>query len=90
MKPIKKSELLILKKSVTSQPTQEELSQVDTAFTNEPAIEQQPNIGPQSQATEYLTTYTPASDYPIPQSAGNSGWQASDIWRELRVDAFCD
>ncbi|MFN6568178.1 hypothetical protein [Dendronalium sp. ChiSLP03b] len=90
MKPIKKSELLILKKSVTSQPTQEELSQVDTASINEPAIEQQPLIEPQSQATEYLTRYAPVQDYPILQSASNSGWQPSDIWRELRVDEFCD
>lgn len=91
MKPIKKSELLILKKSVTSQPTQEELFQVNTAsINNEPAIEQQPLVEPQSQATEYLTPYAPVQDYPILQSAGNSGWQPSDIWRELRVDGFCD
>ncbi|OYD87533.1 hypothetical protein CDG77_28910 [Nostoc sp. 'Peltigera membranacea cyanobiont' 213] len=22
-------------------------------------------------------------------SVGNSGWQPSDVWRELRVDDFC-
>ncbi|MBC1240998.1 hypothetical protein H6G94_32550 [Nostoc punctiforme FACHB-252] len=39
---------------------------------------------------QYLTRYSPVQDYPILQSVGNSGWQASDIWRELRVDGFCD
>ncbi|MFN6502371.1 MAG: hypothetical protein RMX65_036045 [Nostoc sp. DedQUE01] len=90
MKPIKKSELLILKKSVAPQPPQENLPQVDTVSTDEPVIEQEPDVEPQSQVTEYLTRYAPVQDYPILQSAGNSGWQASDIWRELRVDGFCD
>ncbi len=24
------------------------------------------------------------------RSVGNSGWQPSDVWRELRVDNFCE
>ncbi|RCJ40949.1 hypothetical protein A6770_36880 [Nostoc minutum NIES-26] len=90
MKPIKKSELLILKKSITSQPTQEQLLEVDTELTNEPIVERQLPVELESQATEYLTSYAPVQDYPILQSVGNSGWQPSDIWRELRVDSFCD
>ncbi|MGF1988832.1 MAG: hypothetical protein RMY62_013320 [Nostoc sp. ZfuVER08] len=39
----------------------------------------------ESQATEYFTPYAPVQDYAIVQSVGNSGWQASDIWRELRA-----
>lgn len=90
MKPIKKPELLILKKSVASRPTQEQLPEVDTELTNETIVEQQPSVEPQSQSTEYLTRYEPVQDYPVLQSVGNSGWQPSDIWRELRVDSFCD
>ncbi|MBD2683210.1 MULTISPECIES: hypothetical protein [Nostoc] len=44
----------------------------------------------QSQATEYFTRHALVQDYRTLQSVGNSGWQASDIWRELRVDGFCD
>ncbi|MBD2342006.1 hypothetical protein H6G64_34305 [Calothrix sp. FACHB-156] len=92
MKPIKKAELLILKKSVASQPESEELPAIDTAITSEPIIEQQPPQAQesQSQATEYLPSHVPVQDYPRLQSVVNSGWQASDIWRELRVDEFCD
>ncbi|PLZ85536.1 hypothetical protein CEN45_05180 [Fischerella thermalis CCMEE 5198] len=31
----------------------------------------------------------PVRDYPIVRSVGNSGWQASDIWRDIRIDNFC-
>ncbi len=33
--------------------------------------------------------YIPVRDYPVVQSIGNSGWQASDIWRDIRIDNFC-
>jgi hypothetical protein len=34
-------------------------------------------------------SYIPVRDYPVVQSVGNSGWQASDIWRDIRIDNFC-
>jgi len=34
--------------------------------------------------------YIPLRDNPVIQSAGNSGWQVSDIWRDIRVDDFCN
>ncbi len=40
------------------------------------------------QLTEPL--YNPVRDYPLVQSVGNSGWQVSQIWRDLRVDNFCN
>ncbi|MGJ5675947.1 MAG: hypothetical protein ACR9NN_20410 [Nostochopsis sp.] len=33
--------------------------------------------------------YISVRDYPVVQSVGNSGWQASDIWRDIRIDNFC-
>ncbi|AFY99390.1 hypothetical protein [Calothrix sp. PCC 6303] len=36
------------------------------------------------------SNYIPARDNPIVQSIGNSGWQISDIWRDIRVDNFSD
>ncbi|WP_026736206.1 hypothetical protein [Fischerella sp. PCC 9605] len=40
------------------------------------------------QHTESL--YNPVPDYPLVQSVGNSGWQVSQIWRDIRVDNFCN
>ncbi|PAX60508.1 hypothetical protein [Brunnivagina elsteri] len=34
--------------------------------------------------------YIPVRDNPIVQSVGKSGWQISDIWRDIRVDNFSD
>ncbi|PMB01240.1 hypothetical protein CEN50_00215 [Fischerella thermalis CCMEE 5268] len=34
-------------------------------------------------------SYIPVHDYPVVRSVGNSGWQASDIWRDIRIDNFC-
>ncbi|MBN3926731.1 MAG: hypothetical protein HWQ37_27230 [Nostoc sp. NMS4] len=42
----------------------------------------------------YIEDYVSESEYiseyyrPL-RSVGNSGWQVSDVWRELRVDDFC-
>ncbi len=91
MKPTKKSEILTLKKSLARQPAPEEVSPVDTAITSEPVIEQQPDVDVESLAPEYFTSYAPVLEYPTIRSVANSGgWQASDIWRELRVDGLCD
>ncbi|MER3492742.1 MAG: hypothetical protein C4323_10650 [Mastigocladus sp. ERB_26_2] len=36
-----------------------------------------------------VPSYIPVRDYPVVQSVGNSGWQVSDIWRDIRIDNFC-
>ncbi|MBD2357454.1 hypothetical protein H6G41_23035 [Tolypothrix sp. FACHB-123] len=90
MKPIKKPELVIVKKSVASQPALEEVSPAQTVSADEPIIEQQPDVKVESQFTEYLHVYAPVQDAPVLQFVGNTGWQVSDIWRDLRVDNFCD
>ncbi|BAY34596.1 hypothetical protein NIES2107_65010 [Nostoc carneum NIES-2107] len=90
MKPIKKPELLMVKKSVASQPAVEEVAPTETVSTDEPIIDQQPDLEVESQLTEYLHVYAPVQDSPVLQSVGNTGWQVSDIWRDLRIDNFCD
>lgn len=90
MKPTKKPELLTIKKPIASQLPQEQLTQVDTVETSKPIIEQEPAVEAESQAKEYPRNHAQMQGYPLLQSTGNSGWQASDIWRELRVDGFCD
>jgi hypothetical protein len=32
--------------------------------------------------------YIPFLDNPPVQSVGNSGWQVSDIWKDIRLDGF--
>ncbi|WP_442935935.1 hypothetical protein [Nostoc sp.] len=36
-----------------------------------------------------VPNYIPFLDNPPVQSVGNSGWQVSDVWRDIRVDDFC-
>ncbi|MBN3889660.1 MAG: hypothetical protein HWQ43_10960 [Nostoc sp. JL31] len=51
---------------------------------------------PESVVEPNLPVYIEASEsdyisehYRPLRSVGNSGWQPSDVWRELRVDNFC-
>lgn len=90
MKITKKPEFLILKKTTNLQLPQESIPQVDTVDHSQSVIDPLPPQDTETTATEYLQSDTPLQDYPILPSAGNSGWQASDIWRELRVDSFYD
>lgn len=85
MKPIKKSHRPIIKKSTTPEPPQENL--VDDAQTI--AEDLQP-VATEKQAPEYIPGYVPFLDNPPVQSVSNSGWQVSDIWKDIRVDAFYD
>ncbi|MBU7587510.1 MAG: hypothetical protein KAF91_32590 [Nostoc sp. TH1S01] len=87
---IKKPELRALKKSVAPQPATEELPLVDTAATIEPVEQQQPAEEIAYPVIESPTYHSSAQSYPVLQSVGNTGWQVSDIWRDLRVDSFCD
>ncbi|MBE9007996.1 hypothetical protein IQ259_23785 [Fortiea sp. LEGE XX443] len=81
---IKKSEKLILKK--IKQIEEENLS-VDDFESQEPIVEEKQifNIVENSEAN-----YIPARDNPVVLSVANSGWQVSEILRDIRVDNFCD
>ncbi|BCL39645.1 hypothetical protein [Nostoc sp. MS1] len=87
MKPIKKPELRILKKTAEQEPPQQLDLPLD-AFTDTLVVEPQPEQD--EPAPEYYPYVSPAPDYPLTGSVGNSGWQVSDIWRDLRIDGFCD
>ncbi len=83
---IKKSEKLVLKKIKMMEETEEQNLPPDSLDTPEPVVEEQKEV--------YLdireTRYSPLREQPVIQSAGNSGWQVSDIWRDIRVDNFCN
>ncbi|QLE58271.1 hypothetical protein [Nostoc sp. TCL26-01] len=83
---IKKSEKLVLKKIKLMEETEEQNSLGENIDIPEPTLEEQPE--PYFHTRE--PNYIPLRDNPVVQSAGNSGWQVSDIWRDIRVDDFCN
>ncbi|RUT04020.1 hypothetical protein DSM106972_049340 [Dulcicalothrix desertica PCC 7102] len=81
---IKKSEQLLLLK-IKKIEDEEENIQPDAKDIPVVSLEQKP-IVIQNQESNYI----PVRDNPIVQSVGKSGWQISDIWRDIRVDNFSD
>jgi hypothetical protein len=83
MKLIKKSEKLLLDKIKLMEEAEEQGFLADTVNVSEPVVEEYP---------EYIENgeinYIPVRTHPIVQSLGNSGWQVSDIWKDVRVDNF--
>lgn len=89
MRLIKKTEKPIIKsKEITEEVTQPNL-QADTSNISDLKTDEKP-LNIDNQEISYVPNYTPEYDYPLVQSVGNSGWQVSDIWRDLRVDDFCN
>jgi hypothetical protein len=83
---IKKSEKLVLKKIKMMEETEEQNQPLEPLDTPEPIIEEQKELYIDIREPNYI----PVRDNPVIQSAGNSGWQVSDIWRDIRVDNFCN
>jgi hypothetical protein len=83
MKLIKKSEKLILDKIKSMESEQENL-QTDIVDDLEPVVEE---IGVM-EMNHQLPNYIPVRDNPIVHSVGNTGWQVSEIWKEIRLDDF--
>ncbi|ULP71156.1 hypothetical protein BDGGKGIB_00779 [Nodularia sphaerocarpa UHCC 0038] len=85
MKLIKKSEKLLLDKIKLMEEAEEQGLKVDNPDIPEP----EPIV---EDYEEYLENgeinYIPLRTHPIIQSVGNSGWQVSDIWKDVRVDNF--
>jgi hypothetical protein len=86
MKIIKKSEKLTLKKMKEMEEAEDLILQAANGDFSEPVAEEKPVIIPEYKEPNYI----PMRDNPLVQSVGNSGWQPSDIWREMRLDSFSD
>ncbi|MEH2411670.1 hypothetical protein [Nostoc sp.] len=84
MKIIKKSEKLTLKKMMEMQDTEDQNLQADTVNFPTPVVDEEPAAIPEPIEPNYISL----RDNPIVQSVGKSGWQISDIWRDIRVDDF--
>ncbi|MEH2002323.1 MAG: hypothetical protein V7L00_26915 [Nostoc sp.] len=85
MKIIKKSDKLTLKKMMEIQHAEDQNLQTDTVNSSASVVDEQPAAIPVARVPDYI----PFFDNPPVQSVGNSGWQISDIWRDIRVDDFC-
>ncbi|QLE52716.1 hypothetical protein FD724_32645 (plasmid) [Nostoc sp. C057] len=83
---IKKNPNPVRKKTEATPPPTEPIEMLESQNIPEPVIEHNPPV--------YIEDYVSESEYisehyrPL-RSVGNSGWQPSDVWRELRVDDFC-
>ncbi|MEJ1929585.1 hypothetical protein WDZ92_04810, partial [Nostoc sp. NIES-2111] len=84
-----KTEKPIIKSKEIPQEVKQENLQTETSNISELKPEEK-SLNIDNQEISYVPNYIPAHDYPLIQSVGNSGWQVSDIWRDLRVDNFCD
>lgn len=83
MKLIKKSEKLLLEKIKIMEETEEENLQVDTIDLPESPVENKSESDVKFRENYYVHW----RDRPI-QSVGNSGWQVSEIWKDIRLDDF--
>ncbi len=86
MKLIKKSEKALLNKIKNIEELESQNIQADTEDIAETVVEKKPVINVKVTTPNYI----PVRDNLIVRSVGNSGWQISDIWRDIRVDNFCD
>jgi HEPN domain-containing protein len=80
----------IEKPVITKPETQEDLSELtlnaDTVEIQEQIIQNNRVLDIDYEEPNYI----PARDNRLIQSVGNSGWQVSEIWRDIRIDNFCD
>jgi hypothetical protein len=83
---IKKSEKLLLEKIKMMEEAEDKNLPADNLDVQEPILDEKPNLYIDSKEPYYI----PQQGYPVIQSVGNSGWQVSDIWRDIRVDNFCN
>ena len=86
LKIIKKSDKLTLRQMKLIEEAEDQLLQADSVNSSAPVVEEKPVIIQEPRVPDYI----PFLDNPPVQSVGNSGWQISDIWRDIRVDDFCN
>ncbi|WP_353933313.1 hypothetical protein WJM97_23515 (plasmid) [Okeanomitos corallinicola TIOX110] len=83
MKLIKKSEKLRQETQITEE-TKEPNLQSDVSNTEKTTVEEHLKHDIKFQEPNYI----PIRDNPIVLSVGNTGWQVSDIWKDIRLDNF--
>ncbi|MBD2732090.1 hypothetical protein H6G96_39055 [Nostoc sp. FACHB-892] len=86
-KIIKKSEKLTLRQMKLIEEAEDQLLEANTVNSPAPVVEVEEK--PVAISEPRVPDYVPFLDNPPVQSVGKSGWQVSDIWRDIRVDDFC-
>ncbi|MBE8989989.1 hypothetical protein [Nostoc sp. LEGE 12450] len=84
-KIIKKSDKLTLRQMKLIEEAEDQQLLANTVNSPAPVVEEQPVAISEPRVPDYV----PFLDNPPVQSVGNSGWQVSDVWRDIRVDDFC-
>jgi hypothetical protein len=83
MKPTKKSEQILLVKTHKNLEEEQDM-QPDTSYIPFEMTTEKHEV-----MENVEQSYIPVNSYkPIISSIGNSGWQISDVWRDIRVDNF--
>ncbi|MHC5779397.1 hypothetical protein [Nostoc sp.] len=85
MELIKKSQKLTLRQMKSIEEAEDQLLLFCTVNSSTPVVEDKPTAISPPREPDYI----PFLHNPPVQSVGNSGWQISDIWRDIRVDDFC-
>ncbi len=81
---IKKTAKPIRKKTDATPPLTQAIEIPEIQDIPEPVVDSESHAYIQASQSDYIPEY-----YRPLRSLGNSGWQPSDVWRELRVDDFC-
>ncbi|MEA5551124.1 hypothetical protein VB713_09080 [Anabaena cylindrica UHCC 0172] len=84
MKLIKKSEKLLLDK-IKNMEEEEQNLQKESLYSPEELIDERAFTSEANQEPQYI----PLRDNPVVYSIGNTGWQVSEIWKDVRLDDFC-
>ncbi|MBK1988493.1 hypothetical protein A0J48_013240 [Sphaerospermopsis aphanizomenoides BCCUSP55] len=83
MKLIKKSDKLLQETQITEETKEQSLQSNFSYIENPTGVEQL------KQDIKYQEpNYVPIRDNPIVLSVGNTGWQVSEIWKDIRLDNF--
>ncbi|AFZ25482.1 hypothetical protein Cylst_3330 [Cylindrospermum stagnale PCC 7417] len=84
MRLIKKSEKLLLDQIKTTEESKELNLEAENLNIEEPTVEEQLELDIEYEETNYI----PSRDNPVVLSVGRTGWQVSDIWKDIRLDNF--
>ncbi|MCC5659243.1 hypothetical protein LC608_20130 [Nostoc sp. XA010] len=87
-KIIKKSDKLTLRQMKLIEEAEDQQLLANTVNSPAPVVEVEEK--PVAISEPRVPDYVPFLDNPPVQSVGNSGWQVSDVWRDIRVDDFCN
>ncbi|MCC5600557.1 hypothetical protein [Nostoc favosum] len=86
---IKKTSNPVRKKIEVTPSSTESIEMPESQNIPERVIEPNPPVYIEDYVSESESEYISEHYRPL-RSIGNSGWQPSDVWRELRVDDFCE